>query len=146
MRKQMQSFFFGIPAAAIEVESVLGQTCEIHNTEVAAARRPHVAVRKVLTEIIKACPDKFSYYPRFSVLIPGIIIGNVAPRTAIQIVTRHLPVGISASVSGVYSRKMINSATAERGSSFACYQKPLRQRINESFVAMSVIIESRNVE
>ena len=79
---------------AIEPHTVLGQSCQIVDAEIAAARGPVFIVWSGLSQIIEPRPHEFAYHPGIQVLHHPVIIGQIAPVADGQIVAAHLSVGV----------------------------------------------------
>ena len=77
--QQMDGVVAVVPYRAVEIVAVLGQSGEVADAEIAAARRPVGVVGRGLAEIIKARPDKLPDGVVLVVLSHEVALGQIAP-------------------------------------------------------------------
>ena len=94
MGQEMDGVSVFVPMRAIEEIAILGESGEIANAEIAGARGPVFIVRRGFAQIVVTRPHELSNYPRFIVLPHPVVIGQIAPRTILQIVAGTLAVGL----------------------------------------------------
>ena len=93
-----------VPMRAIEEIAVLGESGQIANAEIAGARGPVFIVRRGLAQIVVTRPHKLANHPRIIVLHHPVVIGQIAPRTILQIVAGTLAVGLENGL-GIVARR-----------------------------------------
>ena len=90
----MESLGILLPVAAVEVEAVLGKTCEVYRTEERRVAGPITIVRSRFAEVVDPRPDEFAHAPVMILLTYEVIFGEVTPPTVLDIVARGLMVGV----------------------------------------------------
>ena len=93
-----------IPVRAIEVKAILGQTSEVADAKIAAARGPVLIVGRGFTEVVVACPHKLTDDPWLIVLPDPVIVGQITPRAVFHIVAAALAIGLLNGVGIVSGR------------------------------------------
>jgi hypothetical protein len=61
VRKDMKRFCFFVPVRTIEVKAIFRKSCQVYRSKIRTMRRPFFIVWSGFSQIIKACPNKFSY-------------------------------------------------------------------------------------
>ena len=103
-----------VPVAAVEIEAILGDTCQVDSTEERGVAGPFAVVGGRLTEVIDTRPDEFAHAPAEVILTDEVILGEVAPATVLDVVARRLMVGVLRHALA-YDGELIHTARAHRG-------------------------------
>jgi len=67
-----------VPVAAVEIEAVLGDTCQVDSTEERGVAGPFAVVGGRLTEVIDTRPDEFAHAPVMIFLTDEVVLGQPA--------------------------------------------------------------------
>ena len=113
--QQVERMVVPVPHGAVEPVAVLGQPCEIEDAEVAAPRGPVAVVRRRFAEVVEARPDKLPDGPGIVVLHHKVVVGQIAPRTVVDVVAVALPAGAVHRVVGHGGEVVDTARTETRG-------------------------------
>ena len=114
-----------VPVAAVEIEAILGDTCQVDSTEERGVAGPFAVVGGRLTEVIDTRPDEFAHTPAEVILTDEVILGEVAPAAVLDVVARRLMVGVLRHTL-THDGELIHAARAHRGAGLGAEEEALR--------------------
>ena len=134
-----------VPVAAVEIEAILGDTCQVDSTEERGVAGPFAVVGGRLTEVIDTRPDEFAHAPVVVLLTDEVVLGEVAPAAVLDVVARRLMVGVLRHALA-YDRELIHTARAHRGAGLRAEEEALRQDLVCGVVEEGTVVEARDVK
>ena len=156
--QQMDGVRVLVPVGTVEEVAVLGQTSQVADAKIAAARGPVLIVGRRLTQVVVARPHKLADDPRVVVLPAPVVIGEVRPRTILHVVARALAVGrldgvgvVALGPGGIarvvvcHHGELIHAARADRRGRLRAQQESLRQQLHVVLIFVHAVVEARHV-
>ena len=142
----MGGVYTTIPVGTIHVIAVFGQSSQVADTKIAAARRPVGVIGRGLAQIVVASPHKLADNPAVVILHLPVVVGQIAPRAILGVVTRTLAVGIGIVVVCPYPyRELVYSARAHGRCRLRPEQKTLGQLCHIVVILVNAVVETRHI-
>ena len=107
-----------VPMAAVQVETILWNTCEVDDTEQGTMAWPIRIVRSRFTQVVEARPHELTNAIRQIFMLDKVVFRQVGPTAMFHVVARTLVVVIF-SHRLPFDREFINAAGAYRRGGFA---------------------------